>query len=547
MKKAKTILISTGALFLLATSISGCGGVNESGEDYDPTKANITVATLDKGIGVEWLNNAAQAFEELYKDSTEFQEGRTGVKVSVKGSDSLDGEYLRVSNLNDDIYFTEGIAYHELIRSGKILDITSTVNEKLTDYGETRSIMDKIDPTLADYLTAKDTANKGKIYGVPFYDSFYGLVYDMDLWNERQLYIAKNGQFVSKSGDLSLGTDNVAGTLDDGLPATYAEFENLIKKMRNKNITPFVCSNNGIEYTANYLFNIFADYEGLENMKLTITLNGTANDLINTLNGDGTYSKYPATAINDDNGYMLQRQEGRYKTLKLFNDTLISSTDNYIVSSSHIVAQHDFIFNKEVADKPIGMIVEGSWWENEARYHLSSYQEQYKKRTNYAIMPIPFENAEKAAEKNYKHTTLSLSQSFGLVSSSTQNQKLALEFMKFLHTDKMMSKFTKDTSITRPLNYEITEEDQVGLSTYAKSLIDLKKKSNIFYPYSTNQLQLDNNLVFSAFNWTWNTRVDGQTYRHPWMYFVGKADATPEKYFEGQYAYFEDAWKRLQK
>lgn len=542
MKKIKLVLISAGSFALLTTSLTGCRGVKEGEDEYDPTKANIVVATLDKGIGTEWLVNAAREFEELYKDSTEFEDGKTGVKVSIKGSDSLDGEYLQINNLNDDIYFTEGISYRELINKGKVLDITSTVNEKLTAYGENKSIMDKIEDSLTDYLTVN-----GKIYGVPFYDSFYGLVYDMDLWNERQLYISKTGQFVSKSGDLSLGTDHVAGTLDDGLPATYEEFGKLITKMKNKNITPYICSNNGIEYTANYLYNIFADYEGLDNMRMNITLSGTANDLIN-LNDDGTYSYLPATPITEDNGYMLQKQEGRYKTLKLFNDTLISSQENYICASTHIVAQHDFIFNKEVADKPIGMIVEGSWWENEARYTLATYQDQYKKRTNYAIMPIPFENEAKAAEKNYKHTYLSLSHSFGLVSSSTQNRKLALEFMKFLHTDKMLSKFTRDTSITRPLNYEITAEDQANLSTYAKSLIDLKKNSNVFYPYSSNQLQVDNNLVFNAFNWTWNTMVDGIKYRHPWMYFSAKDlahTATPEAYFKGQYSYFESVWEGL--
>ena len=276
MKKIKLVLISAGSFALLTTSLTGCRGVKEGEDEYDPTKANIVVATLDKGIGTEWLVNAAREFEELYKDSTEFEDGKTGVKVSIKGSDSLDGEYLQINNLNDDIYFTEGIAYRELINKGKVLDITSTVNEKLTAYGENKSIMDKIEDSLTDYLTVN-----GKIYGVPFYDSFYGLVYDMDLWNERQLYISKTGQFVSKSGDLSLGTDHVAGTLDDGLPATYEEFGKLITKMKNKNITPYICSNNGIEYTANYLYNIFADYEGLDNMRMNITLSGTANDLIN--------------------------------------------------------------------------------------------------------------------------------------------------------------------------------------------------------------------------------------------------------------------------
>ena len=193
------------------------------------------------------------------------------------------------------------------------------------------------------------------------------------------------------------------------------------------------------------------------------------------------------------------------------------------------------------------MIVEGSWWENEARNTIASYESKFKTKTNYAIMPIPFADETRAAECDYKHTYLSLSQSFGIVSKSSQNKKLAFEFLKFLHTDKMLTKFTKDTSMTRPFNYEISEEDQANLSTYAKSLIDLKKNSNVIYPYSSNQLMIDNNLYFNAFNWMWNTTVNDKTYRHPWMYFVGVSNPSVLAYFNGQYDHFEKIWRSLQR
>ena len=116
--------------------------------------------------------------------------------------------------------------------------------------------------------------------------------------------------------------------------------------------------------------------------------------------------------------------------------------------------------------------------------------------------------------------------------------------MKFLHSDKMLSKFTRDTSITRPLNYEVSEEDQASLTTYAKSLIDLKKTANVVYPYSNNQLIIDNNDRFNAFNWTWNSRIDGVLYRHPWMYFV-TSNPSVKAYFDGQFTYFRDSWSSL--
>ena len=535
MKTMRTIPLIL-ATSMVAVTITGCRA--HRGEDGDdPTKANITVATLDKGIGTQWLYNAAAEFEELYKDATNFQEGRTGVKIHVSGSTQYDGNYIKNSNLNKDIYFTEGIPYHEVVKDGKLEDITSVVNADLSKYGDSRTIKDKIDEQFMNYLTID-----GKVYGVPFYDAFYGMVYDMDLWNERSLYLAKNGSFTNKSGDLSLGTDNIAGTLDDGLPATYAEFAKLVKAIRDRGMRPFINSSNGIEYTANYLYNVFADYEGVYNMNLNLVLNGTAKDLIE-VDDNGNITQLPEMAINEDNAYYLKKQAGLYKTLRFLNDILLETKENYRTEATHTQAQSTFVNAKEISD-PVAMIMESSWWENEARSAIDSYEKKYKKRTNYAIMPIPFENAEKAAACGYKHTYLSLSQSFGVVSKSSQNKELAFEFMKFLHSDKMLSKFTRDTSITRPLNYEVSEEDQASLTTYAKSLIDLKKTANVVYPYSNNQLIIDNNDRFNAFNWTWNSRIDGVLYRHPWMYFV-TSNPSVKAYFDGQFTYFRDSWSSL--
>lgn len=548
----KRILIGLPIFALLTTSLVGCGGKSEE----DKTKVNLSVATLDKGIGTTWLTNAAAMFEELYKDSTEFQAGRVGVKINVAGSTQYDGSYVQNSTLTKDIYFTEGIPYRELVqKGGKFLDISDVVTEKLTTYDDNRSVEDKLDKGMKDYLQVD-----GKYYGIPFYDSFYGMVYDVSLWKEKGLYLSKTGSFVRANGDLSLGCDGIAGTMDDGLPSTYEEYQKLIKKLRDFSIIPFIFSTNGIEYTANYLYNVLADYEGLDNMTLTTTLNGTAKDLVAEngleLNEDGsvksvTYKKdkdSDSVKITNDNGYELTRQVGKYQALHFLGDILMSSASNYRIDPTHTTAQTSFVYGKQNGSgKTVGMIIEGSWWENEASNTIKNYEQTYGERSDYAIMPIPFADEAKAEACGRRHTYLSLSQSFGVVSSSCKNVKLAKEFMKFLHSDKMLSKFTADTSITRPLNYEISEADQAHLSTYAKSLIDLKKNADIFYPYTSNQFMMDNMNHFTAFNFMWNTRVDGKYYKHPCMYFGVKDNASPLKYFDGQYDYFEQQWKAMSK
>ena len=61
-------------LGIIIPTISACG--KKGGTIDDPTKANLHVITLDKGIGTKWLENAAAIFNEMYAESEDFQQGR---------------------------------------------------------------------------------------------------------------------------------------------------------------------------------------------------------------------------------------------------------------------------------------------------------------------------------------------------------------------------------------------------------------------------------------------------------------------------------------
>lgn len=542
----KKIVFIIPMLVAMLPALGSCGK-KETSQD-DPTKANLYIQTLNKGIGMKWLQNAAKEFEELYAESTDFQKGRTGVKIHVQGDTLTDGDYIRKSVLNKDIYFTEQIEYRYLVNSKKFLDITDVLTSDLSEYGdaEGRTILSKLDPTMENYLNVDN-----KYYAVPFYDSFYGLVYDVTLWKEKKLYLSTDpdDRFV-RYGDesMTLGPDNIAGTPDDGLPATYEEFALLLKELDDRGITPFITAQNAKEYMADYLYNVVADYEGVDNMVLNLTLDGTATDLIKSVDNDGniTYEEDPVT-ITQSNGYRLTRQPGKYYALSFLKNVLMKKSSYYRLVDKHTNAQMQFVQKNVSGGRPnVAMILEGSWWENEAASAIAKEEARTGKR-DYAIMPIPFATSEKAAASGYQHTYLSLSQSFGIVSAKTRNQKLAKEFMRFLHSDKMLSKFTADTSITRPLNYEVSEEDQANLSSYAKSLIYLKKNSTIVYPYSSQPLEVKYATYFKHHNFVWKAKVDNTPYGHPWDYFLSSNPGvkTVKKYFDGQYAFFSDIWKNL--
>lgn len=538
MKKAFAFVLS---LVMMLTLFAGCGvGVEKGGENVveaDPSKASITVATWDGGLGSKWLEDAAALFEEQYKDATNFEEGKVGVEINIVASRSFDGSAMAFTPLTHDIYFVEAVDYFAMINNRQLADISDVMTAPLTAYGEEKSIADKLDPTLNAYLTNID----GNYYAVPFYETYYSFTYDLDLWDAKSFYVAANGGWTNASGDLSAGPDGVAGTDDDGMPATYAEFAKLITRISDADVTPFVTAGNAQDYVANYLYQMWADYEGAEQMLLNYTFDGTATDLID-VDESGNVTKLPATEITIDNGYMLQKQAGRYAVLQFCEDILLSSDNNYKIIDTHVNAQKSFVRGGIANDQPIAMIVEGSWWENEAKEALNDLANGGYDRHNYAVMPMPHATEEQIGQTP---TWLAMSNSYGFIASNCDNMDLAKEFMKFLHTDSNLCAFTQEVNMTRALQYELSEEQIDGLSTYCKSILNLKKNSNVIYPVSLVDEVNNNNIMFANFTWAWQTNINGYDFKSPWLYFKDEKDTSAEKYFNGQYGNFEKKWPAL--
>lgn len=537
------------ALALMLSIFAGCGtvGTVQQGDNGgnsgnaaagDPEKAQITVATWDGGLGSKWLEDAAAAFEELHKDSTNFEEGKTGVDITIVASRSFDGSAMAFTPLTHDVYFVEGVDYYAMINNEQLAEISDVMTEPLSAYGEEGTIAEKLDPTLDAFLTYID----GKYYAVPFYETFYSFAYDLDLWDAKAFYMSADGGWCKRDGNLSAGPDGAAGTSDDGMPATYADFAKLLTRIVDAGVTPFVTAANAQDYVANLLYEYWSDYEGLEQMLLNFNFEGTATDLI-TVADDGTVTQLGETPITMENGYMLQQQAGRYEVLKFAQDVLLSSEENYKIIDTHTNAQKMFVRGGIANDSPIAMIVEGSWWENEAKAALNELEDSGYDRHNYAVMPMPHASEDKIGQKP---AWLAMSNSYGFIAKNCDNLSLAKEFMKFLHTDANLSAFTGEVNMTRALNYEIAEADASKLTTYAKSILELKATSDVIYPVSTVDEVINNTVLFANFGWAWQTNVGGKDeYKNPWLYFKDVPDASAEQYFAGQLAFFQKRWEAL--
>ena len=259
------------AIALCLSIVTSCGKNGNGGrvDPYESTplntdKAQLGITCWNGDFGIEWLNKIARRFEEFYADYS-FDGGKTkGVQVSVNPG----GHVYNTTNLlnnTEEISIGEQASYYETVNAGTALDITDAVTTPLTEFGETKSIEDKFlsenDITYYGSLGSKETKT---YYGLPWYESFMGFQYDLDYFEDNNLYFAADGMgvngFVTNSNmPKSNGPDGVNGTSDDGLPATYDDFFKLLDKIVDLGDEAVAWAGNAQVYINNLLSSLAAD------------------------------------------------------------------------------------------------------------------------------------------------------------------------------------------------------------------------------------------------------------------------------------------------
>lgn len=559
-------------LMVIMTVLTACQGAGtppgKAGTEEDNTKTQLVVATFDGGLSDKWIFDAASRFEEKYAD-TSFEDGKKGVQVRVVRSANYGGDNIlnTIKTEEADVWFTENMNYHDHINYENLADITDIVTDPLSEYGEDKSIADKIEEGYREFLNI-GTDSEPKYYAIPFYDGFYGLTYDKDLFASANLYFKSTGNekedsaddlgFVTSETDTkSAGVDGKLGTYDDGLPATYAQFLKLFDAMREKNITPIVYGGgNAMDYPTRMLASFWAQAEGKEGYNLNNTFNGTADNLV-VLDGSGKVKKNAegsaqteSVAITVNNGYELQRQESKLQVLQLFEE-IVGNGENYSSSNlQHTAAQSDFLKGKEDQFTSYGLLLDGTWWENEANDSFealaSRFGEEHKRENrNLAFMPLPVPTAEEVGQGN---SLLNLNTSLGFIRSNTDILDCAKTFLQFTTTDAELSAFTANVSMTRSLNYELSEEHREKATPYAVGLFEMKNASTVIYPYSDLEMFQKNQAFFSVERWSWQTTLDNSEYTNPWLVWLTfEGQYTAEEYFEGMYAMQRTRWGTLTK
>ncbi|MBO5481497.1 MAG: hypothetical protein J6A63_09960 [Clostridia bacterium] len=499
-------------------SFAACRGGNESsstGGDGDSSgsslpKSELYVGAYDGGFGINWAETWAQKFETLHKN-TEFEPGKKGVDVVVSRNPKfcLDGISMTLNDEIDEVCFIEQANYYNFINNSMVLDVSEWMTTPLEEYGETKSIHDKMSPMDQSYYGGNTTTPT--YYGAPWYFCMPSINYDAKLFEDNGYYFKADGSFVADSsvengvytgeGKLSAGPDGEEGTFDDGLPATYDQFFEMCDEMVEDGVVPFIWGGS-VQNNVNFLLSsLAADFEGVEQMKLNYTFDGTATTLVKAIeNGIAKYEE--ATPITVQNGYEMKRQAGWYYGLKFIHRLITTEKEDgspkyynyddcFSTSVSHRAAMQKFLRSNYTASMDsIAMLVDGSWFYNESSDvfdQMSSIAGANKKDRKIGVMPMPKALSEKVGTDT---TVMQSWISSVFVRSGIDESKLDLAraFFRFIHTDECLSTYIEDCHNIRPFTHELTGVKESDLSMYGKAQYDLYKNAGVVNCYANNSV-----------------------------------------------------------
>jgi len=545
-------------LALLSTVLASCGGLSTSsasgsgsGSTAPGDLSTLYVSNFNGGFGDSWLKKAISRFEKD-NQNVSFESGKKGVHIEIQDNktDAITLESTLKDSLSD-VFFAEGLYYYDYIAQNLLLDVSDIVEEKLTGYGETRSIADKMTSEQRSFYQTTD----GKYYGIPHYSGFSGLIYDVDLFDEDNLYFADgSSSFITSSSDKkSAGPDGISGTLDDGLPSTYDQFFQLCSHMAGDlGITPLIWNGQySNTYLENLIYALMGDYEGLGNMMMNYTFSGISKNIINPVNSDGEYTfadSARGVQIQPNNAYELYANAGRYEALN-FLKKLVSKSDYYYnlsfsPSFLHTEAQLAYLESRPKG-QPIAMLSDGCWWEEEADANIQQiadfYGEQYSRMNrHFGWMPLPKANQGKVGQKPTLVDTLN---SLGFIKANATPSKipLAKKFLQYVSTDESLREFTTTTNTLKALDYKLTNEDLAKLSPFGATIYEAKCSSDMVYPYSNVPMYIDNVSYFNMYE-SFASSVGGTLQKRPIQYFRANQANSAADYFNGMRTYRESVW-----
>ncbi|MDE6373457.1 MAG: hypothetical protein K2L72_03065, partial [Clostridia bacterium] len=388
------------------------------------------------------------------------------------------------------------------------------------------------------------TMNNGNYYALPHYEAFSGVVYDKDLFDSEKLYYADDrsyGDFIlTANAKKSKGPDGVYGTEDDGFPATMVEFFALCDYMDEKGIVPFIWSGEQRAYTTFLLNALSATWAGADEAKLNYSFGVGAEEgkdiakVVESISADGNTVVSVDTKITERNGYNMFHTEAKYRAMqflfKIFNNEKYYYSDSmWSATATNRVAQETFIFSS-LENRPIAMLIDGSWWEIESadstRLAIQAYGKRAENR-NYGWLPLPgyYDYSDMGYElvgneaydyDSYKRATettvigkrqvfTDYIDSYCAINALTKRPELSKLFVKYCYSDKGLLDFTKSTGMRKGVEYTVTDEVLNSVSSFSRNLLKLRAEGDIIFTMSMSNVFINNEAKLSSHEYIWNS------------------------------------------
>lgn len=552
MKFKKIVAVALGALMVFA---AGCSR-EPGGEAEQKDKTQLYIGVFEGGLGSDWVYALKKDFEEKYADVS-FEPGKTGVQLRISEPRAFTGTFGTEGtvNMTQEVIFAEGAATLAAAEKGDFLNIDDVVTKPLNydfvrkttvEGGETATIESKMSQSQRDYYSAIDDT----YYALPTVEAYMGIAYDIELFEENNLYFKPDGSFVSSPSDTrSSGPDGDPDTVwDNGLPQTYEQFYTLCAKIKNElGMIPLMWAGALQEMVSFLLLSMEADDMGAEQMYLNYDYNGTMKSPIVGFNADGT-PKYGADVpVTAANGYELYKQSGKYNALKFLEG--IIDNEYYNVSNgtssafNHQDAEGVFVSAKYNSNMTrAAMLVDGNWWQSEAKGVFADWEaekgaEASMQNRKFGMMPLPKSSADKLGEM----TLLTYQGHIGFINSHIAEGKvdLAKAFLQYCYTEPALRTYTLTTNVCRPVTYSMGE-DYEKLSSHGKICYDLHGSAQKVSMESAAKINRNYNTEIWYAPLLWQSNVGGTTYTYPSTAMInGKISA--KDYFTGLSTYWTPA------
>jgi len=213
-------------------------------------------------------------------------------------------------------------------------------------------------------------------------------------------------------------------------------------------------------------------------------------------------------ALTEATGYYATQQAARYYAsafveMAFNNDYIENKNTNF----SNTAAQLSFISSGVGAQDVSGMLIEGSFWYNEAKDY-GSFEDYYaatkyeKTSRTLAWMPLPVQWEGSVTEGNGKAPTLLATDGYAFINGRFKNNEAvssaSKDFLKFLYTDEELSAFTATTGVAKcAIDYELLPADYEKLDDFQEGVWKMRSEGTVINQGGTAGTFLRNSKTLS--------------------------------------------------